>query len=293
MPLNKNVFELNSAINSSKWVEENKASFLPPICNKLMYGAGQLKIMYVGGPNSRKDYHIEEGEEFFFMVKGDMCLKVMENGKPRDIYIKEGEVFLLPCRIPHSPQRLSDTLGLVIERERQEGEQDCLRYYCDDGVTILFEKWFHCTNLGKDLVPIVQEYFASVQYRTGKPVPGSITTDPPFDVDMTTKMRDPFPLKKWIEENFEEIKVNGSKTLFESQQTKIKVYGPGENASDGNSETWLWQIDGKANLDCSGVKHTLTKSDVILIPSETKYSCKRESDSFTISVTMDPQVKIK
>jgi len=27
------------------------------------YGAGQLKVMFVGGPNSRKDYHIEEGEE--------------------------------------------------------------------------------------------------------------------------------------------------------------------------------------------------------------------------------------
>ncbi len=27
------------------------------------YGVGQLKIMFVGGPNQRKDYHIEEGEE--------------------------------------------------------------------------------------------------------------------------------------------------------------------------------------------------------------------------------------
>ena len=27
------------------------------------YGAGQLKIMFVGGPNTRKDYHVDEGEE--------------------------------------------------------------------------------------------------------------------------------------------------------------------------------------------------------------------------------------
>ena len=27
------------------------------------YGAGQLKVMFIGGPNQRKDYHIEEGEE--------------------------------------------------------------------------------------------------------------------------------------------------------------------------------------------------------------------------------------
>ena len=25
--------------------------------------SGQLKVMFIGGPNQRKDYHIEEGEE--------------------------------------------------------------------------------------------------------------------------------------------------------------------------------------------------------------------------------------
>ena len=72
--------------------------------NKLMHGAGQTKVMVVGGPNTRKDYHIEEGEEFFYMLKGDMQLNIIERGVHKHIPIREGEMFMLPARIPHSPQ---------------------------------------------------------------------------------------------------------------------------------------------------------------------------------------------
>ena len=56
------------------------------------YGAGQLKVMFIGGPNVRKDYHMEEGEEIFYQVKGDMVLKIVEMGVHKDVLIKEGEV---------------------------------------------------------------------------------------------------------------------------------------------------------------------------------------------------------
>uniref|UniRef100_A0A672VBJ7 3-hydroxyanthranilate 3,4-dioxygenase n=1 Tax=Strigops habroptila TaxID=2489341 RepID=A0A672VBJ7_STRHB len=49
-------------VNVRKWIEDNKSAFLPPVCNKLMH-RHQLSVMFVGGPNERKDYHIEEGEE--------------------------------------------------------------------------------------------------------------------------------------------------------------------------------------------------------------------------------------
>lgn len=34
-----------------------------PAFPECRHGDGQLKIMFIGGPNQRKDYHIEEGEE--------------------------------------------------------------------------------------------------------------------------------------------------------------------------------------------------------------------------------------
>ena len=92
------------------------------------------------------------------------------------VRINEGEVFLLPSRIPHSPQRPEEgSLGLVVERRREEDELDGLRWYtdfetCDSGV--LWERFFHCGDLGRDLVPVVMAYKASEACRTGKPTPG-------------------------------------------------------------------------------------------------------------------------
>ncbi|XP_047472873.1 3-hydroxyanthranilate 3,4-dioxygenase-like [Penaeus chinensis] len=180
------------------WIEENKKFFLPPVCNKMMHGDGQLKVFYVGGPNQRKDFHLEEGEEFFYMAKGDMNLITLTNGAFKDVIIKEGEVFLLPGKIPHSPQRFSETIGLVIERERMKTELDGLRYYVEGTTESLFERWFYCEDLGTQLGPIIKEYFASEQHKTGKPVPGTIPDNPPFVPDAARKLEEPFPLAKWL-----------------------------------------------------------------------------------------------
>ncbi|XP_072122962.1 3-hydroxyanthranilate 3,4-dioxygenase-like [Mobula birostris] len=143
--------------NVDRWIEEDKPNFNPPVCNKLMH-FGQLKVMFVGGPNERKDYHIEEGEELFYQWKGDMCLKILEKGKHKDIHIREGEMFLLPARIPHSPQRQANTVGLVFERTRLKTELDALRYYVENSTEVLFEKWFYCDDLGTQLAPVIREY---------------------------------------------------------------------------------------------------------------------------------------
>ena len=74
-------------INITKWIEINKNNFMPPVCNKLMHN-GQLVVMLVGGPNQREDYHIEDGEELFYQIKGDFYLKIVENGIFKSIDIK-------------------------------------------------------------------------------------------------------------------------------------------------------------------------------------------------------------
>ncbi len=93
----------------------------PPVCNKQVFDDSEFVVMVVGGPNSRKDYHDDPGEEFFYQLEGDMLLKTIQDGRRVDIPIREGEVFLLPPRMPHSPQRFADTVGLVVERPRTAG----------------------------------------------------------------------------------------------------------------------------------------------------------------------------
>ena len=144
-------------INVQKWIDENQHCFAPPVCNKLMHNE-QLVIMFVGGPNQREDYHIEEGEELFYQIKGQMCVKIVENGKHRDIVINEGEFFLLPARIPHSPQRTADSIGLVIERKRINTEIDGVRWFVPNSVSPLYEKWFHCKDLGIELIPLIKNF---------------------------------------------------------------------------------------------------------------------------------------
>lgn len=279
--------QLGDPLNVMKWIEENKSSFLPPVCNKMMYGAGQLKVMFVGGPNVRKDYHIDEGEEFFYMVKGDMCLNIIEKGKPKEVIIKEGEVFVLPSRVQHSPQRKEDTVGLVIERERLPEETDGLRYFCDDGVSPLWEKWFHCDDLGTQLGPIIKEYFASEEFKTGVPTSENVAKDPPVKVDLETEVHEPFSLNEWIAENKNEIEC-GTKELFGKGEFKINVHGEGEQCDEWQGETWLLQIEGDASVTVNGETKALSKDDVILIPSGSKYTVKRSKDSIGMSVVMDP-----
>jgi len=165
--------ERDLKINVDEWLETNKNQFLPPVCNKLMHNE-QLSVMFVGGPNSRRDYHIEVDEELFFMVKGDMCVKIVEEGnRHRDVVIKEGEMWRLPARIPHSPQRNAETVGLVIERRRTLTEIDGLRYYKYDenSTDILYQKWMNVQDLGKDLIPVIKGFLGSEECKTGVPDP--------------------------------------------------------------------------------------------------------------------------
>jgi 3-hydroxyanthranilate 3,4-dioxygenase len=153
-------------INFKDWIEENRHLLKPPVGNKCVWEDQDFIVMVVGGPNTRSDYHYDEGPEFFYQVEGDMVLKIMENGEPKDIPIKEGEIFLLPPKIPHSPQRFENTVGLVVERKRLEHEQDGLIWYCEKCNNKLYEEYFHLENIETQFPPVFERFYASEEART-------------------------------------------------------------------------------------------------------------------------------
>jgi 3-hydroxyanthranilate 3,4-dioxygenase len=161
-------------VNLAEWIESIRPTLQPPVCNRMLYAPPGcvLQLMVVGGPNQRGDFHVEDGEELFFQLEGDMVLRVEERGALRDVRIPEGACLLLPGRVPHSPQRFAGTLGLVAERTRRRGEVDGLRWYTAGGA-VLYEETFACTDLATQLAPVIARFKASEAARTGAPAPGA------------------------------------------------------------------------------------------------------------------------
>ncbi|XP_054154128.1 3-hydroxyanthranilate 3,4-dioxygenase-like [Oppia nitens] len=275
-------------INMNDWIVGNKQYFLPPICNKLLY-TNQLKVFFVGGPNQRKDYHIEEGEELFYQIKGDMCLKVIHNKKPKDIIIREGQVFLLGPRIPHSPQRFPNTIGLVIERERLKEEWDALRYFVDNSTDILYERWFYCQDLGSQLAPIIQEFQASDECKSGKPSENSKLRDAPYSDDSSQSLRTPFQLTEWLNKNTKYIDENGFKSLFDGKsQSTVVVYGGHQTHAFNtqSSEIFVLQLINESKIQFNGNYQQLMTGNMVLIPKHTSCSLVSLMGSYTLTVSM-------
>jgi len=159
---------LSAPFNLKTWIQEHRHQLKPPVGNKMVWRDTEFLVMVVGGPNQRKDFHIEEGEEFFYQIEGDITVRIIEDGKPRDVEIKEGDIFLLPPRVPHSPQRPANSVGMVIERVRKPGELDHLRWYCEGCGEVLHDAEFQLEDLGKQLKPIIEDYYADDSLRTCK-----------------------------------------------------------------------------------------------------------------------------
>ncbi len=153
--------------NLQKWIDENRKDLKPPVGNRNLYhDAGDYIVMIVAGPNARKDYHFNETEELYYQLEGDIVVRVQEDGEAVDIPIKEGEMFLLPGKVPHSPMRSAGSIGLVIELKREKGEKDGLQWYCDNCNTKLHDTYFKLENIEKDFLPRFKKFYKSKKKRT-------------------------------------------------------------------------------------------------------------------------------
>lgn len=232
-------------------------------------------------------------QELFFMVKGDMELPVMEHGRRRLVPIREGEAFLLPSRIPHSPQRSADSIGIVVERERAPTEHDGLRWYvpgtaATDSPRILYQRWFPCTDLNTQVKEGIEEFLRSEEHRTGEPARDyEHDPDQPYPTDMETDVVAPIPLRAWVEEHGEGVgprgfvygggEASGGATLQKDAEfsLEIKRGRPGEDAgwqgAHPEGEVFFWQQQGELTLTVGGGageerRFTVGPGHVFLLP---------------------------
>lgn len=153
--------------NFRQWIDEHRDILKPPVGNAQVFKhTNDLIIMVVGGPNARKDYHYNQSEEFFYQIEGDIVVKIIDEGVPKDIHVKEGEVFFLPGKTPHSPQRGPNTIGMVVEKVRPKGEIDGFMWFCENCGNKLYEEYLEVSDIVKQLPPVMERFYSSEELRT-------------------------------------------------------------------------------------------------------------------------------
>lgn len=283
-------------VHLDEWIRANEASLVPPVCNKMVYADERhyWKVMVIGGPNVRTDYHVEEGEELFLQLRGQMTLKTVDGGVFTDVPVGEGELFLLPGRVPHSPQRGADTVGLVIERRRKEeaGERDGLRWYCGACRAVTFETTFFCHDLGSQLGPVIGGYYADAARRTC-PECGTVDEPPPKGAPMrqnhgleahdlkngTLPRRarathpDARPLDGLLARGAGPVDGAEFKVAYE---TGPAGRGAGE---EDDEEVFFFQQRGSATVHTDAADVHLPQGCVYLLPPKTRFSVSRPEGS--------------
>ena len=159
--------ELTSAINFQAWVKENEHLLKPPVNNRALAVGDDFIIQVVGGPNQRTDFHVDPYEEWFYQVKGNMHVNVQTAEGAKRIDIREGEVWLLPRNTPHSPQRPeTGSVGIVIERIREDGTLEKFQWYCLECSGLVHEVELQVRDIVADLPPVFSEFYQDESART-------------------------------------------------------------------------------------------------------------------------------
>src|SRR5437870_1545853 len=149
-----------SAFNLKRWIDDHRNQLRPPVGAEMIWKDSQFIVMIIGGPNARRDFHIDPGDEFFYQLEGDMVLEYIDGeGKRHCESIREGDVFLVPANTPHSPQRPANSVGLVVERVREANEpakvEGCARGHLNSDVRCLSE--YLCRLISLELNPMAND----------------------------------------------------------------------------------------------------------------------------------------
>jgi 3-hydroxyanthranilate 3,4-dioxygenase len=159
---------LQPPFNFAAWISEHEDDLKPPVANKQIWPGTDMIVMVVGGGNVRTDYHDDPREEFFYQLKGDMILKIRAEGESAtDMPIREGDIFLLPPNVRHSPQRPDpNSIGLVVEYMRSEGEVDGFEWFCENCNGLVHRVEVQLGSIVDDLPPLFDAFYGDIEART-------------------------------------------------------------------------------------------------------------------------------
>lgn len=171
-----------TGFNFKSWIDENQHLLKPPVGNQQIWPNADLMVTVVGGPNSRTDFHDDPVEEFFYQLKGDMLLKLVENGEHYDVRLREGDIFLMPAHVRHSPQRpVPGSIGLVVEPKRPAGALDAFEWYCFACGSLVHRAEVALKSIVADLPPLFSAFYEDPAARTcpkcGERHPGKIAPE--------------------------------------------------------------------------------------------------------------------
>jgi len=153
--------DINPVVELDGWIAEHQHLLKPPVNNKMMWeNPGDLIVQIVGGPNQRTDFHVDPYEEYFFQIKGNMHVNVVTDDGIQRIDIAEGQMWLLPGFTPHSPQRPeAGSIGMVIEKVREEGTLEKFQWYCASCSALVHETELQVRDIVADLPPVFQAFY--------------------------------------------------------------------------------------------------------------------------------------
>jgi 3-hydroxyanthranilate 3,4-dioxygenase len=163
---------LNSLpFNFPTWLLEHAHLLKPPVGNRQIWQNTDFIVTVVGGPNQRTDFHDDPHEEFFYQLKGNASLNIIENidgkNRVRNIALAEGAMFLLPAHVRHSPQRPeAGSVCLVIERTRALGVIDAFEWYCRTCSELVYRVEVQLQSIVTDLPPLFEGFYGNLRHRT-------------------------------------------------------------------------------------------------------------------------------
>ena len=153
-------------LNLDSWIEEHRDLLSPPTGAKTIWEDTDFIVTVVGGPNARADFHDDTLEELFYQIEGDITLRVIDEGRRRDIPVREGEIYLLPPHVRHSPQRPAGTVGMIVERQRGPGVIDAFEWYCEACDDRIVRREVSVQSLAGDVATMVRTWQEDEELRT-------------------------------------------------------------------------------------------------------------------------------